>query len=99
MVHVAASFSLSMPFFTSFHYHIIRTSYFHSLSRANLCLFLMLGGCSSQLYLIMISAPLLASFAACSDAFRSEEHTSELQSRFDLVCRLLLEKKKRQGIE
>src|SRR6266849_6652909 len=29
------------------------------------------------------------------DAFwRSEEHTSELQSRVDLVCRLLLEKKK-----
>src|SRR5438067_9982020 len=27
-------------------------------------------------------------------AKRSEEHTSELQSRFDLVCRLLLEKKK-----
>src|SRR5699024_12202005 len=25
---------------------------------------------------------------------RSEEHTSELQSRFDLVCRLLLEKQK-----
>src|SRR5699024_12418506 len=28
------------------------------------------------------------------DLNRSEEHTSELQSRFDLVCRLLLEKKK-----
>src|SRR5438105_9919823 len=28
------------------------------------------------------------------DAFRSEEHTSELQSRVDIVCRLLLEKKK-----
>src|SRR5699024_11958523 len=27
---------------------------------------------------------------------RSEEHTSELQSRFDLVCRLLLEKKKKE---
>src|SRR2546428_10601348 len=27
---------------------------------------------------------------------RSEEHTSELQSRSDLVCRLLLEKKKRK---
>src|SRR5699024_11976221 len=27
---------------------------------------------------------------------RSEEHTSELQSRFDLVCRLLLEKKHHQ---
>src|SRR5699024_12102995 len=29
-----------------------------------------------------------------SPSSRSEEHTSELQSRFDLVCRLLLEKKK-----
>src|SRR5207249_7455885 len=29
---------------------------------------------------------------------RSEEHTSELQSRFDLVCRLLLEKKKTPSI-
>src|SRR2546421_1135253 len=28
------------------------------------------------------------------DLIRSEEHTSELQSRSDLVCRLLLEKKK-----
>src|SRR5437868_7528368 len=27
---------------------------------------------------------------------RLEEHTSELQSRFDLVCRLLLEKKKKK---
>src|SRR5699024_11969679 len=31
------------------------------------------------------------------NALRSEEHTSELQSRFDLVCRLLLEKKKNQA--
>src|SRR5699024_11951571 len=31
-------------------------------------------------------------------SLRSEEHTSELQSRFDLVCRLLLEKKKRNTI-
>src|SRR5439155_15388348 len=31
-----------------------------------------------------------------SGAGRSEEHTSELQSRGHLVCRLLLEKKKRQ---
>src|SRR5699024_12522746 len=30
---------------------------------------------------------------------RSEEHTSELQSRFDLVCRLLLEKKKKKTNE
>src|SRR5438067_10621415 len=32
--------------------------------------------------------------ALSRSAPRSEEHTSELQSRFDLVCRLLLEKKK-----
>src|SRR5690606_40527725 len=30
------------------------------------------------------------------DALRSEEHTSELQSRENLVCRLLLEKKKKK---
>src|SRR5699024_12142686 len=36
-----------------------------------------------------ISAPKPA-----TKTYRSEEHTSELQSRFDLVCRLLLEKKK-----
>src|SRR2546422_1858625 len=32
-------------------------------------------------------------------AFRSEEHTSELQSRLHLVCRLLLEKKKETSKE
>src|SRR2546422_6038754 len=32
------------------------------------------------------------------DDFRSEEHTSELQSRLHLVCRLLLEKKKQKII-
>src|SRR2546421_1468218 len=31
---------------------------------------------------------------SCKKCWRSEEHTSELQSRSDLVCRLLLEKKK-----
>src|SRR2546421_6392673 len=30
---------------------------------------------------------------------RSEEHTSELQSRSDLVCRLLLEKKKKRSLK
>src|SRR5690606_41751270 len=41
------------------------------------------------------------SLAACADEIgrsrvRSEEHTSELQSRENLVCRLLLEKKKKK---
>src|SRR5437867_10633224 len=34
--------------------------------------------------------------AALRAALRSEEHTSELQSPYDLVCRLLLEKKKKE---
>src|SRR2546428_4857986 len=36
--------------------------------------------------------------AASATEIRSEEHTSELQSRSDLVCRLLLEKKKHETI-
>src|SRR5699024_12737513 len=35
----------------------------------------------------------------CPVRLRSEEHTSELQSRFDLVCRLLLEKKKKTSMK
>src|SRR2546422_8266552 len=35
--------------------------------------------------------------AAASGEVRSEEHTSELQSRLHLVCRLLLEKKKQRN--
>src|SRR5690606_30735975 len=38
-------------------------------------------------------ARLCASTAAMAQRLRSEEHTSELQSRENLVCRLLLEKK------
>src|SRR5438034_4511388 len=38
----------------------------------------------------------MASYAYTRDS-RSEEHTSELQSHSDLVCRLLLEKKKKQN--
>src|SRR5260370_16032802 len=40
-------------------------------------------------------------FACCSSSSRSrrsEEHTSELQSHLNLVCRLLLEKKKRHNL-
>src|SRR5699024_11472769 len=48
--------------------------------------------------LIFLSALLFLSSLSGSSSFffvnRSEEHTSELQSRFDIVCRLLLEKKK-----
>src|SRR3989442_9513671 len=39
--------------------------------------------------------PCRRSRRVCSHPLRSEEHTSELQSRPHLVCRLLLEKKKK----
>src|SRR5207249_11690179 len=44
----------------------------------------------------LIASPRARAFPG---APRSEEHTSELQSRFELVCRLLLEKKKLYGNE
>src|SRR2546429_2596487 len=40
-----------------------------------------------------------ACLRACDKTWRSEEHTSELQSRLHLVCRLLLEKKKMSNID
>src|SRR5207248_10193678 len=41
------------------------------------------------------SPPLTSSASTSYSTVRSEEHTSELQSPYDLVCRLLLEKKKK----
>src|SRR5699024_12046864 len=43
-----------------------------------------------------IFVPIAFQISTAAFIGRSEEHTSELQSRFDLVCRLLLEKKKTQ---
>src|SRR5260221_5745628 len=43
------------------------------------------------------SSTACTAFSICTSVSeRSEEHTSELQSHSDLVCRLLLEKKKKQ---
>src|SRR5438105_11292805 len=46
--------------------------------------------------LVNRASHLHALFIEASFPDRSEEHTSELQSRVDLVCRLLLEKKKKK---
>src|SRR5699024_12135750 len=48
----------------------------------------------SGLPAIFMTGAVGAYFFYAPETLRSEEHTSELQSRFDLVCRLLLEKKK-----
>src|SRR5690554_7128571 len=46
-------------------------------------------------YAALITCPNVDSSAMIYSVWRSEEHTSELQSRPHLVCRLLLEKKKK----
>src|SRR2546422_8343869 len=52
---------------------------------------------SSGMARIYLARPLCATGSA--ERPRSEEHTSELQSRLHLVCRLLLEKKKKDSAE
>src|SRR5438309_7548844 len=46
----------------------------------------------------LVHQPVLARAVRPAQGRRSEEHTSELQSQFHLVCRLLLEKKKKKQI-
>src|SRR2546430_5512445 len=49
--------------------------------------------CTYQKHRTAPSKPLSTAWIKASTALRSEEHTSELQSQSNLVCRLLLEKK------
>src|SRR5438309_6909758 len=49
--------------------------------------------CEQLLPTLQLLVPLLHNYAYIALFARSEEHTSELQSQFHLVCRLLLEKK------
>src|SRR5437667_6836216 len=51
-------------------------------------------GVIQELYALLLAHTLLRTLML--RAARSEEHTSELQSHHDLVCRLLLEKKKKK---
>src|SRR5437868_12353397 len=53
----------------------------------------LLGSCRNSGRFIVYCLSLSFSLASVRNTSRSEEHTSELQSRFDLVCRLLLDKK------
>src|SRR5699024_12641950 len=79
------------PISTLFPYTTLFRSYFHVKY--------------NTLYFISIKCVLCEAIGSASKTLhtdyqyaqnlRSEEHTSELQSRFDLVCRLLLEKKKK----
>src|SRR5260370_15927416 len=51
--------------------------------------------CTARMSSIFVALATSTRYCA-SDASRSEEHTSELQSHLNLVCRLLLEKKKKK---
>src|SRR5436309_7620052 len=52
--------------------------------------------CSAIRFSASVTWASLGSTVTTPDSARSEEHTSELQSRENLVCRLLLEKKKKK---
>src|SRR5437667_6614682 len=53
--------------------------------------------CCESCEVKVLVPPIACSGVASIGFARSEEHTSELQSHHDLVCRLLLEKKKKQN--
>src|SRR5437868_15352150 len=95
-LHIFFIYYISLP---HLHLHSFPTRRSSDLSRAS-CARLAISSSLRRLR-SAISASLRMSFgervgsrSVCGlYCMRSEEHTSELQSRFDLVCRLLLEKK------
>src|SRR5699024_12708613 len=97
---VCTTLLLCLPFFISFSFSfcIINTtsiSHIYTLSLHDALPILKATGIFifPVVHLLPWSIDHFMGFALSLD-IRSEEHTSELQSRFDLVCRLLLEKKK-----
>src|SRR5947207_4655228 len=77
------------------------TTLFRSKAETHSGLFLAQSNTRSPFAILRASSSLANRFARELEArrIRSEEHTSELQSHSDLVCRLLLEKKKRKRRE
>src|SRR5436190_22521725 len=67
------------------------TTLFRSMQRRARC-----AGWSAVWWKAATTSPPARATADARHAWRSEEHTSELQSHSDLVCRLLLEKKKQE---
>src|SRR2546428_3937781 len=69
------------------------TTLFRSLFRARGGSGARLGFARGVFLLVLLALSIVLLLVVLLGGFRSEEHTSELQSRSDLVCRLLLEKK------
>src|SRR2546422_1347954 len=72
------------------------TTLFRSCRRSSACR--IAGGRSARWSRFWCGGPASPVRSVSTDETRSEEHTSELQSRLHLVCRLLLEKKKKTSI-
>src|SRR5688572_31777290 len=71
-----------------------------TLFRSHVCSILPPGGAASRVhseaFLKRVNPSTWQPLQQCLRCLRSEEHTSELQSQSNLVCRLLLEKKKKK---
>src|SRR5260370_27218162 len=86
------------PRSTLFPYTTLFRSFFLRTAKAIRALGAALSRCEEDRSLAVIaSEAVCASVLDCFVAPRSEEHTSELQSHLNLVCRLLLEKKNKAG--
>src|SRR5437667_7543003 len=83
--------STTLVSFSCFFFNDTATTEIYTLSLHD-ALPIFAGGCAGTGWACAVALPC----SAGSFQNRSEEHTSELQSHHDLVCRLLLEKKKRR---
>src|SRR5256885_13298137 len=61
-------------------------------------LFRSMDGIGANEYVVTVTQNAVDFYSAGNTLHRSEEHTSELQSPCNLVCRLLLEKKKKRSL-
>src|SRR3712207_8304256 len=92
--------STLFPYTTLFRSRELPGGKAHQVRLAQVCLWPRGDGADAQLLRCGAPATAAGSAGAVLDVSpsRSEEHTSELQSRQYLVCRLLLEKKKKNSV-
>src|SRR5690606_41702950 len=92
---ILAVCSLPSLLSSSFFFNAAATTEIYTLSLHDALPISFLPAFSSICHHLRAEGPPLQHTGSAAFASRSEEHTSELQSRENLVCRLLLEKKKR----
>src|SRR2546430_12308331 len=93
-----SSRSLLLPYTILFFFNDTATTEIYTLSLHDAHPIYRSGGIAGNLILLQEKNPLLL-LLELGGVNRSEEHTSELQSQSNLVCRLLLEKKKKQATQ